>query len=68
MSIKMIEEQIEALSNGASVDLTVKDIRGWFDTGDDDEISELTNALDKAQGKIHSGEAEEFFILIKVTK
>lgn len=65
---EMIEEQVCDLSNGTSVDLTVKDIRGWFDTGDDDEISELTSALDRAQGKIHSGDSGEYFILVKVTK
>ena len=49
-----------------SLNLSVEQIRNMWDTGDN--IEELDNLLDEAQGRVFSGQAEKATILITVTK
>jgi hypothetical protein len=49
-----------------SLNLTMEQIRQSLDDGD--FIEDLDIVLDKAQSKVHSGEAEKATILITVTK
>lgn len=55
------------------IDLTVKEARELIETilgsadNDDGKVDDLTNELDKAQGDVHIKQAEERFVIIRVS-
>ena len=55
------------------IDLTVKEARGLIETilessdNDDGKVDDLTSELDKAQGDVHIKQAEERFVIIRVS-
>lgn len=65
-TIKYLEEKFEeTIKCLEETKLTVAQIRAYLDG---EELENLTNALDEAQGKIHEGPDKEKHILIKVTQ
>jgi hypothetical protein len=50
------------------IDFTVSEARKLIDVIPDHELTDqLTSALDKAQGAVHSGKSEEEFVIIRIT-
>lgn len=56
----------EDADNVFVVEMTVQEARDWFD--EMPNIHELTDALDEAQGYVHSRKGARSFFVVKITR
>ena len=60
---KLLNKLEEEMNENEFVALSVDEVRGFFEGRD---LEALENALDHAQGEVHSGKVKVAYILIKV--